>query len=114
MTAMATRRRDEQIQRAVQGELEWDTSVGPNEIAVTVNDGVVTLGGWVDAYSTKSAATAAARRAEGVKAVIDEMKLRRSRSPQRPGAETAGPVPRAVDWDTIVPFEAVEITAPGA
>jgi HSP20 family molecular chaperone IbpA len=114
MTAIAMRRRDEEIQWAVAGELEWDTSVGPNEIAVTVKDGVVTLGGWIDAFTTKSAANATARRVAGVKAVVDEMELRRSGSPQRASTGTAAPGLEAVDWDTILPFEVVEISAPDA
>src|SRR5213593_3910789 len=48
---------DEQIQRDVLEELKWDARVQPNEIGVTVKDGVVTLTGWVDSYAKKWAVT---------------------------------------------------------
>ena len=41
-------RTDEEIQRDVLEELKWDTTVKPNEVGVSVKDGIVTLTGWVD------------------------------------------------------------------
>lgn len=38
-----TTRTDEQIQKDVLDELTWDARVRPNEIGVTVSDGVVAL-----------------------------------------------------------------------
>jgi osmotically-inducible protein OsmY len=37
---------DEEIQKDVLAELKWDAQVQPNEIGVSVRDGVVTLTGW--------------------------------------------------------------------
>jgi osmotically-inducible protein OsmY len=45
-------RTDAQIQADVLAELKWKPRVKPNEIGVTVKDGVVTLTGWVDSYAT--------------------------------------------------------------
>ena len=50
---------DEQIQRDVLDELKWDMRVRPNEVGVSVKDGIVTLTGWVDSYAKKLAAEAA-------------------------------------------------------
>lgn len=47
-------RRDEDIQRDVLAELKFEPRVLPNEIGVSVKDGVVTLTGWVDSYPTRS------------------------------------------------------------
>jgi hypothetical protein len=49
-------RTDEEIQRDVLAELKWDARVQPNEIGVSVKDGVVTLTGVVDSYSKRWAA----------------------------------------------------------
>lgn len=68
MTATITRT-DEQIQREVLAELEWDATVRSTEIGVAVKDGVITLTGWVDSYAKKLAAERAAHRVRGVKAV---------------------------------------------
>jgi hypothetical protein len=44
---------DEEIQRDILEECQWDTRHQPNEIGVSVKNGIVTLHGWVDSY-TKS------------------------------------------------------------
>jgi len=44
---------DEQIQRNILNELKWDARVHPNEVGVTVKDGIVTLTGWVETYAKK-------------------------------------------------------------
>jgi osmotically-inducible protein OsmY len=43
-------RTDEEIQRDVLAELQWDTRIRPNGIGVAVKNGIVTLTGWVDSY----------------------------------------------------------------
>ena len=62
---------DEQIQTDVLDELKWEPRVRPNEIGVAVEDGVVTLTGWVDSYTKRWAAEDAAHRVHGVKAVAN-------------------------------------------
>jgi len=61
MTSATATRSDEQIQRDVLEELKWDARVQPNEIGVTVKDGVVALTGWVDNYGKKWTAERTAR-----------------------------------------------------
>ena len=65
MATATTTLTDEQIQRDVLDELKWDARVQPNEIGVAVKDGVVTLTGWVDAFTKKWAAEEAAHRVQG-------------------------------------------------
>ena len=69
MATATITRTDQEIQKDVLAELQWDAQVQPNEIGVSVKDGVVTLTGWVDSYLKKWAAEEAANRVEGVKAV---------------------------------------------
>src|SRR5258705_10945213 len=77
-TATPTRT-DEQIQRDVLEELNWDARVQPNEIGVAVKDGLVTLIGWIDSYTKKWAAEDAAKRVQGA---------------PRPAASARAPYPR--------------------
>jgi hypothetical protein len=42
---------DAQILRGVVAGLTWRARLQPNENAVAVNDGIVSLGGWVDSYA---------------------------------------------------------------
>src|ERR1700730_16461244 len=67
---------DEEIQKDVLAELKWDAQVQPNEIGVSVKDGVVTLTGWVDSYLKRWAAEDAAHRGGGVKAVANDIEVK--------------------------------------
>jgi osmotically-inducible protein OsmY len=69
-------RTDAQIQQDVLQELKWEPRVLPNEIGVTVKDGVVTLTGWVNSYTKRWAAEDATHRVRG-----GESGCQRHRSP---------------------------------
>jgi osmotically-inducible protein OsmY len=67
----------ELIQKNVLDELAWDPEVNSTHIAVTAaNDGIVRLSGEVGSYAEKVAAEKAARRVFGVKAVVEELKVK--------------------------------------
>lgn len=110
MTATTTTRSDEQIQREVLEELKWDARVQPNEIGVSVKDGVVTLTGWVDSYAKKWAAEQAAHRVRGVVAVANDIEVRLPGSAERTDSDIAAAVTRALEWDAFVPVEKVDVT----
>ncbi|HZU06404.1 MAG TPA: BON domain-containing protein, partial [Chloroflexota bacterium] len=74
--ATAVERTDEQIQQDVLAELKYDARIQPNEIGVSVHDGIVTLSGWVDSYTKRWAAEEAAHRVRGVRAVVNEIEVR--------------------------------------
>src|SRR5512142_751445 len=79
ITSTPVVRTDPQIRQDVLDELDWDTRVThvyPNEIVVTVKDGIVTLTGRVDSYSKRWAAQEAALRVLGVKAVANDLEVR--------------------------------------
>src|SRR5438876_6858737 len=107
-TATAVRseaRTDEDIQRDVLAELKWDARVQPNEIGVSVKDGVVTLTGVVDSYSKRWAAEDAAHRVRGVKAVANDIEIRLPSSAERTDTEIAAAATRAREWDAFVPID---------
>ncbi len=109
--AIATETRtDAQIQADVLAELKWDARVQPNEIGVTVKDGVVTLTGWVDSYTKKWAAEDAAHRVRGVKAVANDIEVRLSTAAQRTDADIAAAAVRALEWDALVSVEDLDVT----
>lgn len=108
MTATMTRS-DEQIQRDVLAELKWDARVQPNEIGVSVKDGVVALTGWVDSYVKKWAAEGAAQRVQGVKAVANDIEVRLPSSVERADPDLASAVTRALDWDALVPSQNIQV-----
>jgi osmotically-inducible protein OsmY len=99
---------DEEIQKDVLAELKWDAQVQPNEIGVSVKDGVVTLTGWVDSYLKKLAAEDAAHRVVGVKAVANDIELKLFS--ERTDADIAEASIRALQWDALVPADKIQVT----
>jgi osmotically-inducible protein OsmY len=113
MASTATVQTDQDIQREVQLELKWDARVAPNEVAVTVKDGVVTLGGSVDSFSKKWAAERAALRVRGVKAVVNEIQVRLETENQLSDVGIAESAVRALELDSLIPQGAVKVSVSG-
>jgi osmotically-inducible protein OsmY len=103
-------RSDEAIQQDVLEELKWDTRVRPNEIGVSVKDGIVTLTGWVDSYLKKIAAEEAAHRVPGVKAVANDIEVRLPGSAERTDTDLAKAVLNALRWDASIPAGKIDVT----
>src|SRR5260370_2893367 len=101
-------RTDEEIQMDVLPELKWEPQVQPNEIGVSVKDGVVTLTGWVDSYLKKWAAEDAAHRVGGVKAVANDIEVKLFS--ERTDADIAEAAVRALQWDASVPADKIQVT----
>ena len=101
-------RTDEEIQQDVLAELKWDAKLQPNEIGVTVKDGIVTLTGWVDSYLKKWSAEDAALKVSGVKAVANDIEVKLES--ERTDANIAAAVLRALDWDAFVPADKIQVT----
>jgi len=109
--AVATETRtDAQIQSDVLAELKWDARVKPNEIGVMVNNGVVTLTGWVDSYTKKWAAEDAAHRVRAVKAVANNIEVRLPSAAERNDADIAAAAARALEGDAFVPIDKIDVT----
>jgi osmotically-inducible protein OsmY len=70
---MLTAMSDDQLQRDVLDELEWEPSVNAAHVGVAVKGGVVTLTGHVPSLAEKYAAEEAAKRVYGVRAVANEL-----------------------------------------
>lgn len=101
-------RTDQEIQQDVLAELKWDAQVLPNEIGVSVKDGVVTLTGWVDSYLKKWSAEEAAHRVSGVKAVANDIEIKLAT--ERTDADIAAAAVQALEWDAFVPSDKVHVT----
>jgi osmotically-inducible protein OsmY len=110
MAVAVETRTDTQIQRDVLDELKWEPRVQPNEIGVSVKDGVVTLTGWVDSYTKRWAAEDAAHRVRGVKAVANDIEVRLPSSSERTDAEIAQAAVHALEWDAFLPTDKVQVT----
>lgn len=101
---------DEHLATEVRSELSWDPRVQPNAITVTVTDGVVTLGGWVDTYAKRQAATEAAHRIRGVKAVTNDIEVRQAGSGTPADAALSEVILSALEWNDLIPAHSVVAT----
>ncbi|MFE9205163.1 BON domain-containing protein [Micromonospora sp. NPDC007230] len=110
MAAGTIMRTDQDIQSDVLDELTWEPRVRPNEIGVTVTEGVVTLTGWVDSYAKKWAAERAAHRVLRVRAVANDLAVRIATSAEKSDPEIATAATRALEWDAFVPVETLDVT----
>lgn len=109
--AVATEiRTDAQIQSDVLAELKWEPRVQPNEIGVSVKEGVVSLTGWVDSYTKKWAAEEAAHRVRGVKAVANDLEVRLPFASERTDADIAKAAVRALEWDAFLSTDKIDVT----
>jgi osmotically-inducible protein OsmY len=102
-------RADEDIQHDVIEELKWDARVQPNDIGVSVKDGIVTLTGWVDSYTRKWAAEDAALRVRGVHAVVNDVEVRLPIDAERTDKDIAAAALYAMEWDAGVPLDRVQL-----
>src|SRR5690349_15644891 len=67
---------DKEIQQAVLRELDWEPQVTSTEVGVAVEDGVVTLSGFVENNSIRHHAEKAAQRVIGVRAVANDLTVK--------------------------------------
>lgn len=98
-----------QLQRDVMDELQFEPTVDASNIGVIAKDGIVTLTGKVNNYAAKYAASEAAERVTGVKAVTDEMKVDLPAYHQRDDQDIAQAAVNALKWHVWVPKDAIKV-----
>jgi osmotically-inducible protein OsmY len=100
---------DSELQKDVMTELQWEPSIKPAEIGVSVRDGVVMLSGYVDSYIKRWVAERVAARVFGVKGVAEELKVKLPDSLKRPDEDLARVVSDALGWNVFVPHDRVKV-----
>jgi osmotically-inducible protein OsmY len=94
-----------ELQADVSDELFWEPRVDPEEIAVYVERGQVTLRGTVGSLGAKLAAEKAAQRVDGVRGVQDELEVKLLTEHRRDDAELRGSVLKALSLNVFVPSD---------
>lgn len=97
----------ETLQLDVVDELAWDPAVDSSHIGVVVNDGAVTLTGYVTTYAEKLAAEEAVRRVASVRAVVDELTVQLVPASKMADEVIADSAISALRWNVNVPLNAV-------
>lgn len=100
---------DSQLQQHVMDELQWEPRVDHANIGVGVNDGIVTLTGFVGSYAQKLAAEQAARRVKGVRGLAEEIEVRFPSDPKTADPEIAKRIADIFEWSVTIPRNRIGI-----
>jgi osmotically-inducible protein OsmY len=100
---------DSQLQHDVMAELEWEPAVDHADIGVAVNNGVVTLSGYVKNFTEKLAAEKAVRRVAGVRAIAEEIKVRLASDSKLADHEIAKRIVDMIAWTVSIPNDVVKV-----
>jgi osmotically-inducible protein OsmY len=94
---------NETLERHVTDELWWDPKIDSGAIAVSVDDGIVTLRGTVGSFRQKREAKRAAERVYGVRNVNNKLDVRILAEHRREDVEIRGDALQALMLDALVP-----------
>jgi osmotically-inducible protein OsmY len=98
------------IQKAVRESLDKDRRLRhPSEVAVSFDDGVVTLRGTVGSFSQRLAAVRDARKVHGVDYVEGRIEVRILDVDRRSDAELRGMALQAIAADTEAPAKDIDV-----
>jgi osmotically-inducible protein OsmY len=100
---------DALLKNDVIDELAWDPVVKATDVGVIVKDGIVTLTGTLSSHAEKFAAERAAQRVAGVKGLAVDLKVLLPSQHQRSDADIALAAERALEWNTLVPANRVQV-----
>ena len=95
---------NDDLQLDVTAELSWDPKVDSRAIAVSADDGAVTLRGTVGSFRERREAGKAAARVYGVTDVSNELHVPILAGSKREDAEVRGDVLQALMLDRLVPM----------
>src|ERR1700722_1525137 len=94
---------NDDLEHDVAAELSWDPKIDSQAIAVSADDGAVTLRGTVGSFRQKREAGKAAARVYGVTDVSNELQVRILEGSKRDDADLRGGVLQALMLDSFVP-----------
>jgi osmotically-inducible protein OsmY len=95
--------RDNDLTADVSDELFWDPKVDSEAIAVSADDGKITLRGTVGSLREKREAKKAAQRVFGVTSVDDQLEVKLMDDDRRADSDIRGDVLQALMLDSLVP-----------
>jgi osmotically-inducible protein OsmY len=100
---------NEILQKDVQDAIKWEPLLNAAEIGVTAKNGVITLTGVVDSFAKKAEAEEAARKVDGVKAVVEEIEIKFGSWGKTTDTEIATEILSAFKWNWEVPGDKIKV-----
>jgi osmotically-inducible protein OsmY len=99
-----------ELRRDVLEELEFEPSLDAASIGVAADEGVVTLTGHVPTYAERITAERAVKRVGGVRGVANDLTVELWPGTDRDDTAIAQAALNALEWNTLVPDEAITVT----
>ena len=100
---------DKLLKQHVENALEWEPSLDERDIAVAVDDGVVTLRGTVRTYDQKLTAEKIALRMFGARGVANDLEVHIRDGQARTDTEIAQTAAAALKWNSTAGLERVTV-----
>ena len=100
---------DAQIKQEVLAELAWQPNIDETQIGIIVEDGVVTLTGFVNKFPIKVAAEKAAKNVAGVKAVVEDIQVNYGDDYKKTDKEIAKTAVNALEWNSSAPTNKIMV-----
>lgn len=98
------------VEDEVRDALQLDPRIPDDgEIAMSAEEGTVTLRGTVGSFSQRRAAVRDARQVDGVDDVVDELQVRLLNDDRREDADIRGAALQFLMWDIEVPSESIDV-----
>jgi osmotically-inducible protein OsmY len=94
---------DDQLRSDAQDELRWEPKVDDASIAVSAQDGVVTLRGTVGSFRERREATTAVKRVYGTERVDNQLQVKLLTADRRADADLRADVLQAMMLDVLIP-----------
>jgi osmotically-inducible protein OsmY len=94
---------DAQLRSDAEDELRWEPKIDDQAIAVSTEDGVVTLRGTVGSFRERREATSAVKRVYGTMSVDNQLEVKLLNEDRRADADLRGSVLQALVLDALVP-----------
>ncbi len=100
---------DKILRQDIIDELDFDPSIDAAHIGVAVDNGVVTLTGYVKSYAEKVEAERAVKRVRGVRAIAEEIEIRYAGEKKNADDQIAKRALDIIAWDTTIPEGKVQV-----
>jgi osmotically-inducible protein OsmY len=105
----AVMKSDNEIEKDVMAEMEFDPDLDASDIALSVKKGVVTLAGFVKCYAGRYEAEAATKRVAGVVAIANDIEVRIPGMDERPDPDIARDAVAAIRSQLPISSEGIKI-----
>src|SRR5678809_527460 len=102
-------RTDVELRADVLSELQRDTSIRNEDIAVAVQDGVITLAGTVDSYAQRYAAGRVVEPVKGARGIVNDLVAKIPGALSRSDSDIAHAAVNALRWHIEVPEDRVRV-----